>query len=432
MIITAAIVLTLLLFVLLAVGVWVPLALIGTATAGLLFFTDAPMGQVLATSIWGASAKWSLAALPLFIWMGEILLRSRISSDLFTGILPWVSRIPGRLIHINILGSGVFAAVSGSSAATCATIGKISLPELKARGYSESLAIGTLAASGTLGLLLPPSVILIVYGVAVEESITRLFIAGILPGLMMIAIFMAYVALWSLFNPKKTPPTEPKTSFTEKLSQTKYLIPVAFLMVAVIGSIYAGIASPTDAAAVGVLFSLILSWLYGSLNWRVFKEGIISATLTSCMIAFILAGAAFLTTTMGFTGIPRALAEWIGSLGLNVYMLLFALTLFFMVLGCFLDGISVVMLTTAVLLPIIEAAGIDLIWFGIYLVLVVEMSLITPPVGFNLFVIQGMTGKNIFSISASAFPFFCLLMLGVVLLVLFPSIATWLPIWMMN
>lgn len=428
----SAITLLLLLLVLLAIGVWVPLALMTAATVGIAFFTNAPVGQVLAVSIWGASAKWSLAALPLFIWMGEILLRSRISNDLFSGISPWVSRIPGRLMHVNVLGCGMFAAVSGSSSATCATVGKITLPELNGRGYNENLTIGTLAASGTLGLLMPPSIILIVYGVAVEESITRLFIAGIIPGIMMMGIFMAYVSIWSMANPQKTPARDPSISFAQKLWKSRRLVPVVLLMVGVVGSIYTGIASPTDAAAVGVLFSLVLSWAYGSLTWDIFKTGLISATLTSCMIAFILASAAFLTTSMGYTGIPRALAEWIGSLGLSTYWLLFALTLFFMLLGCFLDGISVVMLTTAVLLPIIETAGIDKIWFGVYLVIVVEMSLITPPVGFNLFILQGMTGRNIFQISASAFPFFCLMLLSIAILIAYPSIATWLPIWVMK
>jgi tripartite ATP-independent transporter DctM subunit len=428
----ASITLLLVLFSLLALGVWIPFALMGSAAIAIAFFTDVPMGQVLAISLWGSSAKWSLTALPLFIWMGEILLRSRISDDLFTGVAPWLSRIPGRLVHVNVVASGIFAAVSGSSTATCATVGKITIPELKARGYNDGLAIGALAASGTLGLLLPPSIILIVYGVAVEESITRLFLAGIIPGVMMMLIFMAYIAGWSLFNPTKTPPPEPTMSLGQKIRQSKRLIPVIIIMLGVIGSMYGGFASPTDAAAVGVLLSLVLSKAYGSLTWKSFREGLTAATLTSCMIAFILAAAAFLTTSMGYTGIPRALAQWIGDLGLNTYWLLVALTLFFMLLGCFLDGISVVMLTTAVLLPIIETAGIDKIWFGIYLVVVVEMSLITPPVGFNLFVLQGMTGKNIISLSASALPFFFLMLLCIVLLVLFPGLATWLPTWVMQ
>ncbi len=415
------------LFALLASGVWVAFSLLACGFLGMALFTQAPVGQVMATTIWGASNSWALAALPLFIWMGEILFRSRLSDDLFSGLAPWMARLPGRLMHVNILGCGIFAAVSGSSAATAATIGKMSIPELARRGYHERMMIGTLAGSGTLGLLIPPSIILIVYGVATEESIARLFIAGVLPGFLLVGLFMGYVAVWSLLNPDKVPPPEPRVGLAQRIYGSRRLIPVLLLIIGVIGSIYFGIASPTDAAAVGVLLSLVLSWLSGTLSWQTFVAGLLGATRTSCMIAFILAGAAFLTVAMGFTGLPRLLAEWIGGMGLSAYLLIVALTVFFIVLGCFLDGISVVVLTTAVILPMVDAAGLDRIWFGIYLVLVVEMSQITPPVGFNLFVLQGLTGRNILQIAHAALPFFLLLLLAVVLIVAFPGIATWLP-----
>ena len=415
------------LFGLLGSGVWVAFSLLGVGLFGILLFSSAPAGPVMATVVWGASNSWALAALPLFIWMGEILFRSRLSEDLFSGLAPWMTRLPGRLMHVNILGCAIFAAVSGSSAATVATIGKMSIPELKKRGYHDSMVIGTLAGSGTLGLLIPPSIILIVYGVAIEESIARLFIAGILPGIMLVVLFMGYVAVWSLLNPDKIPPRDPPVSLGQRLYAARRLLPVVLLIGGVISSIYLGIASPTDAAAVGVLLALVLSWFSGTLNWDNFKAGLFGATRTSCMIAFILAGAAFLTVAMGFTGIPRMLAESIGALELSPAMLLVALTVFFVVLGCFLDGISVVVLTTAVILPMIEEAGIDRIWFGIYLVLVVEMSQITPPVGFNLFVLQGLTGRNILQIAWAALPFFFLLLVAVVLIVVFPELATWLP-----
>jgi tripartite ATP-independent transporter DctM subunit len=415
------------LFVLLGSGLWVALSLLAAGFLSIALFSPAPAGQIMATTVWGASNSWALAALPLFIWMGEILFRSRLSDDLFSGLAPWMARLPGRLMHVNILGCGIFAAVSGSSAATAATIGKMSLPELQKRGYDERLSIGTLAGSGTLGLLIPPSIILIVYGVATEESIARLFIAGVVPGIMLVVLFMGYVAVWSLLNPSRVPAREPHVPIPARLRASGRLIPVLLLIAGVIGSIYFGIASPTDAAAVGVLLSLLLSWFSGSLTRQTFIDGVMGATRTSCMIAFILAGAAFLTVAMGFSGIPRLLAEWIGELGLSPYMLIVALTVFFVVLGCFLDGISVVVLTTAVILPIVEQAGIDRIWFGIYIVLVVEMSQITPPVGFNLFVLQGMTGRNILYVARAALPFFTLLLVGVVLLVLFPGLATWLP-----
>lgn len=425
--VAAGLVLVATLFILLGSGLWVAFSLLGVGLVGILAYSGAPAGQVLATTAWGASNSWALAALPLFIWMGEILFRSRLSDDLFSGLAPWLNRLPGSLLHVNVVGCGIFAAVSGSSAATCATVGKMSVPELDRRGYDRRMTIGTLAGSGTLGLLIPPSIILIVYGVAIEESIARLFIAGVLPGIMMTGLFMGYVMGWAMLNRDRMPVAEESLPFMERVRRSGNLIPVILLIVGVIGSIYAGLASPTDAAAVGVLLSLVLAWYSGNLSWPMFVDSLMGATRTSCMIAFILAGAAFLTVAMGFSGIPRALAQWIGGLGLSSYALLAALTVFFAILGCFLDGISVVVLTTAVIVPMVEAVGIDKIWFGIFLVLVVEMSQITPPVGFNLFVLQGLTGRNILSIARDALPFFFLLMLGVVLLVLFPWIATYLP-----
>ncbi len=430
--ITLAVILMVILFGMLASGVWVAFALLAVGLAGIVLFSNAPVGLVLATTVWGASAQWSLAALPLFIWMGEVLFRSRLSDDLFSGLAPWLNRLPGRLVHVNILGCGLFAAVSGSSAATCATVGKVAIPELMRRGYDEKLVLGTIAGSGTLGLLIPPSIILIVYGVATEESIARLFMAGVLPGILVIALYMGYVMVWSLTHPGRTPEADESMGFRAKIWASRRLLPVMALITGVIGSIYVGLASPTDAAAVGVALALFLAWIYGDLSWQVFLDGLLGATKTSCMIAFILAGAAFLSVSMGFSGLPRALAIWIDTLNLSPYALLGALTIFFIVLGCFLDGISIVVLTTAVILPMIEAAGIDNIWFGIYLVLVVEMSQITPPVGFNLFVLQGLTGRNILQIAVAALPFFLLLLLAVGILILFPDLALWMPRTMMG
>ena len=415
------------LFFLLGTGVWVAFSLMMVGMVGMALFTEAPLGQVLATTVWGASNSWALAALPLFIWMGEILFRSRLSEDMFTGLSPWMNRLPGRLLHVNIFGCGIFAAVSGSSAATAATIGKLSIPELSERKYPESLILGTLAGSATLGLLIPPSIILIVYGVATEQSIARLFVAGVLPGILLVSLFVGYVIVWSMLNADKLPPADPSLPFREKLRRSRRLIPVMLLIAGVIGSIYAGIASPTDAAAVGVVLALILSWSSSSLTKQTFVDGLMGATKTSAMIAFILAGAAFLTVSMGFTGIPRLLAGWIGAMHLSPYALLAALTVFFVILGCFLDGISVVVLTTSVILPMVEQAGIDPLWFGIYVVIVVEMSQITPPVGFNLFVIQALTGRNILQVAKAALPFFMLLLLALALIVIFPKIVTYLP-----
>lgn len=425
--IIAGIVLVISLFAFLATGVWVALSLLAVGLVGFFFFVDAPAGLVLATTVWGANNSWALAALPMFIWIGEILFRSSLSKDLFSGLAPWLSRLPGGLLHVNIVGCGIFAAVSGSSAATCATVGKMSVPELRKRNYEDSMTIGTLAGSGTLGLLIPPSIILIVYGVAIEESVARLFLAGVGPGIMVLMLFMGYVSIWALFNRSKMPPREERLSFREKINRSRTLIPVVLLIVGVIGSIYLGVASPTDAAAVGVFLALLLVWYNGELTWGVFMESLKGATRTSCMIALILSGAAFLTVAMGFTGIPRSLATWIGDLNLSPNGLLVALTIFFIILGCFLDGISVVVLTTAVIVPMVEVVGIDRIWFGIFLVLVVEMSQITPPVGFNLFVLQGITGNNILQIARTALPFFLLLVVGVFLISVFPQIVMFLP-----
>ncbi|MBO9396589.1 TRAP transporter large permease subunit [Shimia sp. R9_2] len=416
-----------LMLICLAAGLWVAMALGVVALVAMTAFSNAPAGLVLATTLWGHSHSWALTALPLFILMGEILLRSRLSQDMFSGLAPWLTRAPGRLLHVNVFGCAIFAAVSGSSAATAATIGRMSVPELTKRGYPESLIIGTLAGSATLGLLIPPSIILIVYGVATEQSIARLFVAGILPGFMLIALFAGYVAVRAWMNPALIPQEVRDFPLREKLAASRNLIPVALLIIGVIGSIYTGLASPTDAAALGVVLATVLAWASGSFSVKLFMDALLSATRTSCMIAFILLGAAYLSVAMGFTGLPRNLAAWIGAMELSVPALLVALTLFFIVLGCFLDGISVVVLTTSIIMPMISAVGIDPLWFGIYLVIVVEMSQITPPVGFNLFVIQGMTRLDILRIAKAAFPFFLLLLLGVLLICVFPQIVTYLP-----
>ncbi|RKF18087.1 TRAP transporter large permease subunit [Alginatibacterium sediminis] len=420
------------LLLVLASGMWVALSLLVVALCGMILLGNDAFGLIYATSTWGAISDWSLAALPLFIWMGEILFRTRLSKDLFEGLTPWLSRLPGQLLHVNILSCGMFAAVSGSSAATAATIGKMTLPELKRQGYDDKMAIATLAGSGTLGLLIPPSIILIVYGVAAEVSIARLFIAGALPGLMLVLMFMGYTVLWSKRNPSRVPQTKVVYSWQQKLAGLRRLVPVGILVVFVLGSIYAGLTTPTEAAAFGVIGALALALSSGSLTKQSFMSSLMGAVKTSCMILFILAGAAFLTVAMGFIGLPRMLAEEIALLELSPYMLLFYLTILFVILGCFLDGISVVVLTTSVVLPMVIQAGIDPLWFGIYIVLVVEMSQITPPVGFNLFVIQSLTGRDILYVAKAAIPFFLLLMLAVLLVTLVPEIVTWLPMTMME
>ena len=415
------------LLLILGSGVWIGLTLSGVAWIGMQLFASRPAGDAMAVTIWGSSSSWTLTALPLFVWMGEILYRTRLSQDMFKGLAPWLQALPGRLLHTNVAGCAIFAAVSGSSAATCATIGKMTLPELKKRGYPDDMVIGTLAGAGTLGLLIPPSIIMIVYGVAADVSIAKLFMAGVLPGLLLAALFSGYIVWWALRHPEQVPPRDAPMRFMEKIRASGSLIPVVLLIAAVLGSIYAGIATATEAAGVGVVGALVLSAVQGSMNWQTFKESLMGATRLYCMIALILAGAAFLTLAMGYIGLPRHLAEWIGSLGLSPFVLILALMAFFILLGCFLDGISMVVLTMGVLMPTVQKAGIDPIWFGIFVVFVVEMAQITPPVGFNLFVLQGMTGRQLPYIARVTLPMFFLMIVAVLLIWFFPGIVTWLP-----
>ena len=408
-------------------GIWVALSMIGVSAIGMMLFTSRPVGDAMATTIWGTSSSWTLTALPLFVWMGEILFRTKLSENLFKGLSPWMQKLPGGLIHVNVVGCALFAAISGSSAATVATVGKMSIPELRKRNYPEKILLGSLAGSGTLGLLIPPSIILIIYGVAVQESIAKLFIAGIIPGIMIALIFMSYVIIWSLINKKSMPKILEEYSFLEKIKRSKQLLPIIILILAVIGSIYTGIATATEGASLGVVGALIMSYFQKSLTLNTFKSSLLGATKTSCMIAFILAGSTFLSLAMGFTGLPRNLALWIQNMDLSPYVLIFVLMIFYIILGMFLDGISAVVLTMAIIEPMIRQAGFDMIWFGIFLVIVVEMAQITPPVGFNLFVLQGMAKKDMGYIARSAFPLFLLMVLAVILVVIFPEIALWMP-----
>jgi len=415
------------LLVLLAGGVWVGLTLVGVAWIGMEIFSPRPAGDAMAVTMWGTASSWTLTALPLFIWMGEILFRTRLSESMFRGLAPWVNALPGRLLHTNVIACMIFAAVSGSSAATCATVGKMTLPELRRRGYPEAQIIASLGGPATLGLLIPPSIMMIVYGVAAEVSIAKLFVAGILPGLLLGLLFSGTIVVWALWHRDAIPAADTHLGLWDKLRAARHLIPVVLLIAGVIGSIYLGIATATEAAAVGVVGALILSAAQGSLTWQTLRASLLGATRMYCMIALILAGAAFLTLAMGYIGLPRQLAQYIGSLNLSPAALILALTLFYMVIGTCLDGISMIVLTMGVILPTVVAAQIDLIWFGVFLVLVVEMAQITPPVGFNLFVLQSMTGREMPFIARACAPYFVLMLLMVALLYVFPDLATWLP-----
>jgi tripartite ATP-independent transporter DctM subunit len=420
-------ILLILMLMLLSGGVWIAMTLAICGWVGQAFFTTTQPGLNLFSAFWESNASWELAALPLFIWMGEILFRTKLSEEMFTGLAPWLNRIPGRLFHTTILGCGIFGSVSGSSAATCATIAKVSLPELTKRGYDEKIAIGSLATAGTLGILIPPSITMVVYAVAADASIIRIFLAGFLPGFLLMALFSGYIAWWSIRNKDKMPPPEPATSFKEKLRLSKNLIPCALLIVFICWSLIAGWATATECAAYGVVGALALAAYSRSLTWRNFNEALMGATRTSCMIMFILAGAAFLTKTMAFTGVPRELAAWVDSLGLSPYSLIACLVVVYLVLGTALDGISMIVLTAAVVMPMVQKAGFDLIWFGIFVILLVEIAEVTPPVGFNLFVLQNMTGKDSNLIALAAVPFFFCLVLCIALVTVFPQIVTFLP-----
>ena len=422
-----ALLLLVLLCVLLGAGLWIALSLAATGLVAMSFVHPSP-GTFLASAFWEATGSWTLAALPMFVWMGEILFRTKLSEELFNGLAPWVRRIPGRLLHVNILACGIFGSVSGSSAATCATVSKIALPELRRRGYDERTAIGSLATAGTLGIMIPPSIIMVVYAVAAEVSIVRVFLAGILPGLIVMALFSLYIIVWAVLNPARQPPAEPAMSLAEKLRQSVQLIPCAVLIIGVIGSMFAGWATATEAAAFGVAGSLLLAAVTGTLSWRSFLDSLGGATRLSCMIMFILAGAAFLTKAMALTGIPAALAEGVASLGLGRFGIIAMLTAVYIVLGTALDGVSMIVLTTSIVVPIVDHAGFDLVWFGIFIVLLVEIAEVTPPLGFNLFVMQTMTGKEQTEVALASLPFFAMLVLTVALVTAFPvTLVTGLP-----
>jgi tripartite ATP-independent transporter DctM subunit len=423
-----SIVLTVLMVVLLAGGVWIGVALLATGWAGMQFAPGGiPAGSVLATKIWGNSASWELAALPLFIWMGEILYRTRLSEEMFRGLAPWLNWIPGRLLHVNVLACGIFGSVSGSSAATCATVAKIALPELKKRGYDDMVSLGSLAGAGTLGILIPPSITMVVYAVQANVSIIQIFLAGFLPGLLVMALYSGYIALWSIAHPDRSPPADPPMPFAQKLRESAKLGPLMLLIAFVFLSLLMGWATATECAAWGVLGSLGIAWWHGMLNWPAFWASVMGATRVNCMIMLILAGASYMSTSMGYTGIPNALAAWVGGLNLSPYALIAALTVMYMVLGTALDGISMIVLTTAVVIPMVKQAGFDLVWFGIFVVLIVEMAEVSPPVGFNLFVLQTMSGKDSNTVARAALPFFFLLVAAVAIITVFPDIVMVLP-----
>lgn len=415
------------LFLTLGAGTWVGLSLFMTGFVGMAFFSSLPAGSNMASSVWSTLEKWEYVALPLFILMGELLYRSGVSEKLFKGLVPWLYRLPGGLLLMNIISCTLFAAVSGSSAATTATVGRITLPEFEKLGYDRKISMGSLAGAGTLGFLIPPSLIMIVYAIQAEVSVGKMFMAGLLPGLLLASVYGVYIIIQGIVNPSIAPPIEKSYSWKERLVALKDIAPVFILILMVLGSIYAGIATPTEAAALGVLGAAIFATVNRMLSMSIFFESLMQTIKTNAMIMLIVIGAGFLSRSMGFLGVPAAITQGIVSLNLSPYLLILILGLVYLVLGCLLDGFSIVVMTLPITLPMVTSAGFDPIWFGIFLVLMVELSQITPPVGFNLFVIQGVTGESILNIARYAFPFFCLMVLVTAILTAFPDIALYLP-----
>jgi len=408
-------------------SVWIFISLSLVGLSGFYFFTDLPSGSILANIFWNSTSGSTMMALPLFIFMGEILFRSKISENLFNGLCPWVDWIPGRLIHVNIFACTLFAAISGSSAATTATVGNITIPEFSKRGYDKSLYIGSLAGSGTLGFLIPPSMMMITYGIIADVSIGQLFIAGFIPGFILALMFSGYVIERSLVNPSLAPASRTSYTWLERLKAIPLLAPVFILVFVVLGSIYLGWATPTEAAAVGVAGALIFALLTRSLDWRRFKIALIGSVKTSCMIMAIVCGASYLSVTVGYLGLTRSLTEYVVSLGLSPYLLIVILSIMYIGLGCLVDGFSMIVMSTPIALPLVRAAGFDPLWFGIYLVIMIQLAQITPPVGFNLFVINNLTGDDLWTIAKAAFPFFIMLCIGTALITYFPQIVLFLP-----
>ena len=415
---------------LLAAGVWIFAAMLVVSIAGLYFLNDYSLlriGSLLTSVQWKTMTSFELAALPLFVWMGEILFRTRLSEQIFRGLAPWVNRLPGRLLHVVVLACGVFGSVSGSSTATCATISKIALPELKRRGYDEGITIGALCAGGTLGILIPPSIIMVLYAVAAEVSLVKLFIAGFLPGFLMMALFSGYIVVWALLNPKKSPAGEDAMTLRQKFALLIELGPMTALLIFVFGALFAGWITATECAAWGVLGALLIALHSRTLNWRSFRDSVQSTLRTSCMIAILIAAAGFMSSFMAIAGIPKAVAASIAAMQLSPYALIALLTLVYILLGIFLDGVSMILLTLPVVLPMVTGAGFDPLWFGIFLIIVIEMAELSPPVGFNLFVLQNMTGKDVFTIGWMSLPFFLMMVVTAAMITFWPQIVMVLP-----
>lgn len=416
-----------LLFFTLGSSLWVGISLTLVGVLGIEFLTSVSPFMILGNILFNQTASSTMMALPLFIFMGEVLFRSKISENLFKGLAPWVDSLPGGLIHVNIVACALFAAVSGSSAATTATVGKITLPELSKRKYDKGLSLGTLAGSGTLGFLIPPSMMMLVYGVTAEVSVGKLFIAGLLPALVIALGLMAYVIVKCLIDPKKAPRNLEGFTWKDRIKAIPLILPVVVIIGIVLGGIYAGWTTPTEAASIGAIASVLFAFASKSMNLQIFKDTIMASIKTTAMIMLIVTGAAFLSVAMGYLGIPAALTNLIVSKNVGPYQLIFITSILYLVLGMFIEGFSMIVMTLPLILPLIITSGFDPIWFGVYLVIMIEIAQITPPVGFNLFIINGITGESMSNIARYALPSFIILGLVVVLITIFPQIVLVLP-----
>jgi len=423
----ASVFVLLVMVVLLCSSMWIGFALLGTGLLSLEWFRDVPIQRILAQDVWSRLNADELVTLPLFVLMGDILFFSKLSESLFRGIAPWVQRLPGGLLHVNVIGCTIFAAVSGSSAATTATVGRMTLRELLKRGYDKDMAMGSLAGAGTIGLMIPPSIPMIVYGVLADVSILDLFIAGVVPGLIIAVMFIGWIMLQAWWRPSVQPADPEVYTWAQKVESLKDLLPVSLLILSVIGSMYSGLASVTEAAAVGVAGALAISVAQGLMSWRNLGRALLSTVRTCSMIGLILLGALFLAKVMTMLGIPGETGQWVKSLELSPYMLIFTLLLVYLILGTALDGLSAMVMTLPVVFPLVLASGFDPVWFGIFLIITIELSNVSPPVGFNLFIIQQMTGESQTRVAKSSLPYCILMLVLIVVMTVWPGLITWLP-----
>jgi len=419
-----------LMFLFFAMGLEISISMGVVGVLGLLYLKGWTVGLGVVGSIaWSNATSFSFIAVPLFVFMSGILLHSGIGKGLFTAVARWVGFLPGGLAVASIFSCAIFAAVSGSSVATAATIGMIAIPEMERRGYTRPLIIGSLAAGGTIGILIPPSIPMIIYGVMTETSVGHLYMAGIIPGALLALMFAVYVIGYAMIWPDSAPRVaEDRGSFRSKLRSFREVAPVAVLIFVVLGSMYLGIVTPTEAAALGSVVSLVLARWYGNLNWLTLNRAFQETVRTTSMVMLIIIFAAIFSHVIALIGAPKALLSTVIALGLPQWALFTVVFSFLLVIAYALEELSVMIILLPILFPLITGLGFDPVWFGVIMVVWLEIGFITPPVGLNLFVIQGlMPGSSAREVTVGTTPYVILLILLVVTLFVFPDLALWLP-----